>query len=77
MRGIDHGIDAFAGKIIGEARSAAETADANRHRLARRRRGAAGERQRELKAGASGEVCGQVPRLRGTAENEDTCHVLT
>ena len=74
MRGVDQSIDALAGEIVREARGAAEAADAHRHRLRGGRRRAAGERQRDVEAGAAGEASGQLPRFGGAAENEDACH---
>ena len=75
MRGVDQRVDALADQIVREACGAAKTAAADRHRLARGRGGAAGERQRDLEVGAACQPLREHPRLRGAAENEDAWHV--
>ena len=64
-------------QIVREARGAAETAAAHRHRLARRRGGAAGERQHDLEIGAACQPLRKHPRLGRAAENEDAWHVAS
>jgi len=75
MRGIDQRVDALAHQIVGEAGGAAIPAAAHRHRLAGRRDGAAGKRQRDLKVGAACQPLREHSRFRGAAENEDAWHV--
>ena len=75
MRGVDQHVDAFAGEIIGKPGSAAKAAAAHGHRLRRRRRGTAGQRQRHAQIFAPGQASGQLPRFRSAAENKDACHV--
>jgi len=74
MRRIDQEVDRFGAEPSGEADGAAETADAYQNRLRRRRRGAPGERQRHREIGARRQALGELPRLRGAAENEDAFH---
>ncbi len=71
MRGVDQRVDALAQQIIRQSCGAAKTAAANRHRLARGRSGAAGERQRHVKLAAAGQSFRQHARFRRTAENKD------
>jgi hypothetical protein len=71
MGGVDERVDAFGGKIVCEPISATEAADPHRHGLARRRRGAAGERQRHRQLGTTGKALRQASGFRGPAENED------
>ena len=75
MGGVDQGIDALANEIFCKTVGTAKAADTNRHRLCGGRGGAAGERQRDVEVGTSGEAPGQLPRFRSAAENEDACHV--
>ena len=75
MGGVDQGIDALADEIFCETFGTAKATDTDRHRLRGGRRRAAGKRQRDLEAGATGEASGQLPRFRSAAENEDACHV--
>ena len=63
MGRIDQEVDRFRAEPCGEARSAAETADPHRDRLRRRRRGAAGERQRHREIGARRQALRELPRL--------------
>jgi len=71
MRRVDESVDPFLGKIFGKTGSAAEAAAANRHRLRRRRPGAAGQRHNDFKTGAPGQALGQFSRFRRTAEDKD------
>jgi len=72
MRCIDENIDFVVKEIIRQALGAAETADAHRNRLERRCGRAAGERERDRQIGPFGEALGELPRLHGAAENEDS-----
>ena len=74
MGGIDQSVDAFRGEIIGEPRSAAKTADADRHGMRHRRGGAPGQRQRHVEIAALGKPFAEQPAFRGAAENEDAWH---
>jgi hypothetical protein len=76
MRRVDESIDAFGCKISRKALGAAESADAHRHTLRGRRRGAPRERDRYGHVRACAETLRQPSRLRGTAENEDAPHVV-
>ena len=76
MRGVDQRIDPLAQQIIRKAGDAAETADANRHRLTRGRSGAAGERQRNVEVTAARQLFRQQPRFGGSSENENLCEVF-
>ena len=71
MRRVDESVDPFLGKIFGKTGNAAEAARSNRHRLPRRRLGAAGQRHNDFKIGALGQALGQFPRLRRAAEDKD------
>jgi len=71
MRRVDESADPFIAKILGKTGNAAEAAGSNRHRLRRRRLGAAGQRHDHFKIGVLGQALGQFPRLRRAAENED------
>jgi len=75
MRRVDQEVDRLRAEPSGEARRAAKTADPHRNRLRRRRGRAAGERQRHREVGAGCQALGELPRLRGAAENEDALHV--
>jgi hypothetical protein len=68
---IDEGVDPFLGKIRRKTGSAAEAAAANRHRLRRRRLGAASQRYNDFQIRARGQALGQFSRFRGTAEDKD------
>ena len=74
MGGVDQRVDPFSAQIIAETCNAAEAAEPHRNGLRRRRRGAAGERQRHRKIGAAGQPPGQLPRLDRAAENENPSH---
>ena len=74
MRGVDQSVDAFGGKICGQALGAAEAADAYRHRMRDRRGGAAGERQGHIEPAALREAFAEQARFRGAAQNEDAWH---
>jgi hypothetical protein len=74
MRRIDQHIDVFALQIIGEARGTAEAAASHRHRLARRRDGPPGERERQVETGAAGQPLRQQARLGRAAKNKDARH---
>jgi hypothetical protein len=74
MRRVNENVDARGGEMVREPLRAAESAEAHRHGLPRRCRGAAGERQRDRKIGTVGEALGKLPRLRGAAQYEDACH---
>ncbi len=74
MGGVDQGVDSLRNEIVGEARCAAKTADADWHGVRNRRRGAAGERQRHVEIAAPGEAFAKEARFRGAAENEDAGH---
>jgi len=71
MSRVDDSVDPFVAQIVGKTGSAAEAATADRHRLRRRRLGAAGQRHDDFKIGALGQALGQFSRFRGTAEDKD------
>ena len=71
MRRVDESVDPLLAKIHGKTGNAAEAAGSNRHRLRRRRLGAAGQRHHDFKIGALGQALGQSPRLRRAAKNKD------
>ena len=74
MGGIDQRGDALGAQVGGKTLGPAEPADPRRHRLLRRRGGAAGERERHGKRAAFGEPSRELPRFRRAAENEDASH---
>ena len=73
MRGIDQRVDALRGKIIGQARGAAEAADADRHGCG------TGEAVRPASDSVTSRSArwarrsAKQARFRGAAENEDAC----
>jgi len=71
MRCVDQDVDMLALQIISKPVGPAKTADPHRHRLARRRGGAAGKRQRHVKIAARRQPLGQRARFRGAAKDED------
>ncbi len=74
VSGIDQKINALGRQKVGEPRSTAETAATHRHRLARRRGSAAGERQGHIEVAPACQPLRQQSRFRGAAENEDAFH---
>ena len=68
---IDQDIDVVIGEVAGETVGAAEAAAPHRDRLACRRGGTAGQRQRDGKVRPAGQAAGQFARFRGAAENEN------
>ena len=74
MRGVDQRIDPLAQQIIRQSRGAAETAAANRHRLARRRNRAAGERQRHVKIVARRPAAPPACAPRSCRRESGSCH---
>lgn len=72
MRRIDQNIDPLVGEIIHQTFSTAKTTDPHRHGLQRWSSRAAGERKHHGKVGPLGQAFGQLPCLRGAAENEDS-----
>lgn len=71
VRSVDQQIISAGLQEIGESRSAAETADANRNRLHGRFFGAAGKRQQNIAIVTRRQRLGQQPRLAGAAEDQD------
>lgn len=71
MRRVDERIDPLLAEIFGKPGSAAEAAAANRHRLPRRRFGAAGQRHHDLQVRALGQTFGQLSRFHSAAEDKD------
>ncbi len=72
--GVDEDVDAFGFEPAGEARRAAEAADAERGRLRAGVAGAAGQREGDAQAAAIGEAGGEVARFGGAAEDQDVAH---
>jgi hypothetical protein len=68
---VNERIDAFSREIVRKAVGAPEATDTHRHRLRRRRGGAAGKRQRHREIGAAGKAFGKASGFRRAAENED------
>ena len=71
MRGIDQHLDTLVAKVASEPLGAAEAANSNRHRMRRRLRCAAGQRQGHRDGEPIGQGGGKRPRLGGAAKNED------
>ena len=71
MRRVDQSVDAFLPQIIGKTGNAAKAAAADRHRLRRRRLGAAGERHDDFEVRTRRQAFGQFPRFRRAAKDED------
>ena len=74
MGGVDQATNAMFGEIGCQTCGAAETADADRHGVRDRRRGAAGKRQRHVEIMPGGEAFAENPPFSGAAKNEDACH---
>ena len=72
MRRIDENTDLLVDEIIRQTFSTAKTADPQRNGLQHGSSRAARERKRHGKVGPLGQAFGQLPRLRGAAENEDS-----
>jgi hypothetical protein len=71
MGRVDESVDPFLAEILGKTGGAAEAARSNRHRLRRRRLGAAGQRHDDFQIGALGQALGQFSRFRRTAKDKD------
>ena len=71
MRRVDQSVDAFLANILGKTGGAAEAAAANRHRLWRRRLGAAGQRCDDFEIRAFRQPLGQFSRFGRAAEDKD------